>query len=305
MPCDAGREQGAYGLLVRSRRPPPDPGQGPGARRPPPAAWSPGGRRSPPSSPRRRGRAPPRRRCRYRLRSRPQPALPRFLLDAYVMMSPCRLPLSGPVWWLASSVRPSPQRATTSPWGPGTPNRPERVREEWPVDRLRAQQRPAAGRVRRPAGRGLPQRHQRRRLTGGAAGGRPGPARQGGHRRLQPARPQPRVPTVAVRLQHRLAGRAAAAGTARGPAGQDVQHHGPRGDGRPRRPRVRSRRSSWPATTPRPGRPRPTSPRELGWVDVLDLGDLTAARGLEMYIPLWLRIYGAVGQPLFNIKVVR
>ena len=45
--------------------------------------------------------------------------------------------------------------------------------------------------------------------------------------------------------------------------------------------------------------------RELGWVDVLDLGDLTAARGLEMYIPLWLRIYGAVGRPLFNIKVIR
>ena len=45
--------------------------------------------------------------------------------------------------------------------------------------------------------------------------------------------------------------------------------------------------------------------RELGWTDVMDLGDLTAARGLEMYIPLWLRLYGAVGQPLFNIKVVR
>lgn len=45
--------------------------------------------------------------------------------------------------------------------------------------------------------------------------------------------------------------------------------------------------------------------RELGWVDVLDLGDLTAARGLEMYIPLWLRLYGAVGHPRFNIKVVR
>ena len=45
--------------------------------------------------------------------------------------------------------------------------------------------------------------------------------------------------------------------------------------------------------------------RELGWVDVMDLGDLTAARGLEMYIPLWLRIYGAVGQPFFNLKVVR
>jgi 8-hydroxy-5-deazaflavin:NADPH oxidoreductase len=44
---------------------------------------------------------------------------------------------------------------------------------------------------------------------------------------------------------------------------------------------------------------------ELGWTDVLDLGDLTAARGLEMYIPLWLRLYGAVGRPGFNIKVVR
>jgi predicted dinucleotide-binding enzyme len=44
---------------------------------------------------------------------------------------------------------------------------------------------------------------------------------------------------------------------------------------------------------------------DLGWTDVLDLGDLTAARGLEMYISLWLRIYGALGRPGFNIKVVR
>ena len=44
---------------------------------------------------------------------------------------------------------------------------------------------------------------------------------------------------------------------------------------------------------------------DLGWTDVLDLGDLTAARGLEMYLPLWLRILGALGRPDFNIKVVR
>ena len=44
---------------------------------------------------------------------------------------------------------------------------------------------------------------------------------------------------------------------------------------------------------------------DLGWTDVLDLGDLTAARGLEMYLPLWLRIYGTLGRPEFNIKVVR
>ena len=45
--------------------------------------------------------------------------------------------------------------------------------------------------------------------------------------------------------------------------------------------------------------------RDLGWTDVLDLGDLTAARGLEMYLPLWLRIANAVGGVPFNIKVVR
>ena len=44
---------------------------------------------------------------------------------------------------------------------------------------------------------------------------------------------------------------------------------------------------------------------DLGWTDVLDLGDLTAARGLEMYLPLWLRLYGTLARPEFNIKVVR
>jgi 8-hydroxy-5-deazaflavin:NADPH oxidoreductase len=44
---------------------------------------------------------------------------------------------------------------------------------------------------------------------------------------------------------------------------------------------------------------------DLGWTDVFDLGDLTAARGLEMYLPLWVRIFGLLGRPDFNIKVVR
>jgi 8-hydroxy-5-deazaflavin:NADPH oxidoreductase len=44
---------------------------------------------------------------------------------------------------------------------------------------------------------------------------------------------------------------------------------------------------------------------DLGWTDVFDLGDLTAARGLEMYLPLWTRIYSLLGRPDFNIKVVR
>lgn len=44
---------------------------------------------------------------------------------------------------------------------------------------------------------------------------------------------------------------------------------------------------------------------DLGWTDVFDLGDLTAARGLEMYLPLWVRIFGQLGRPDFNIKLVR
>ncbi len=43
---------------------------------------------------------------------------------------------------------------------------------------------------------------------------------------------------------------------------------------------------------------------DLGWTDVLDVGDLSSARGMEMYVPLWLRLSGAVGGDL-NIKVVR
>jgi 8-hydroxy-5-deazaflavin:NADPH oxidoreductase len=44
---------------------------------------------------------------------------------------------------------------------------------------------------------------------------------------------------------------------------------------------------------------------DLGWTDVFDLGDLSAARGMEMYLPLWLRISGQLGRAGFNIKVVR
>ena len=44
---------------------------------------------------------------------------------------------------------------------------------------------------------------------------------------------------------------------------------------------------------------------EFGWTDIIDLGDLTAARATEMYLALWLRLMGAVGGPTFSIKVVR
>jgi predicted dinucleotide-binding enzyme len=43
----------------------------------------------------------------------------------------------------------------------------------------------------------------------------------------------------------------------------------------------------------------------FGWSDVIDLGDITTARGTEMYLPLWARLYQALGIPMFTIKVVR
>jgi predicted dinucleotide-binding enzyme len=43
----------------------------------------------------------------------------------------------------------------------------------------------------------------------------------------------------------------------------------------------------------------------FGWKNVVDLGDLSAARGTEGYLLLWLRLYGATKSPMFNVKLVR
>ncbi|MDF2094077.1 NAD(P)-binding domain-containing protein [Knoellia sp. 3-2P3] len=43
----------------------------------------------------------------------------------------------------------------------------------------------------------------------------------------------------------------------------------------------------------------------FGHTDVIDLGDITTARGTEMLLPVWLRLMGALGTPMFNFKVVR
>ena len=45
----------------------------------------------------------------------------------------------------------------------------------------------------------------------------------------------------------------------------------------------------------------------FGWPleHIVDLGDISAARGTEMYLALWLRLWGAVGSADFNIRVAR
>src|ERR1700722_8365572 len=45
--------------------------------------------------------------------------------------------------------------------------------------------------------------------------------------------------------------------------------------------------------------------KSFGWSDVLDLGDLSSARGPEMYMALWLRLWGATKSGMINIKVQR
>src|SRR4029453_16256103 len=45
----------------------------------------------------------------------------------------------------------------------------------------------------------------------------------------------------------------------------------------------------------------------FGWKpgNIIDLGDITAARGTEMFLALWVRVWGVLGTPHFNIRVVR
>lgn len=45
--------------------------------------------------------------------------------------------------------------------------------------------------------------------------------------------------------------------------------------------------------------------QEFGWPagSILDLGDITAARGMEMYLALWLRLWGSLGTAVLNVEV--
>ena len=45
--------------------------------------------------------------------------------------------------------------------------------------------------------------------------------------------------------------------------------------------------------------------QSFGHTDVIDLGDISTARGTEMLLPVWLRLMGALGTGMFNFKIVR
>jgi 8-hydroxy-5-deazaflavin:NADPH oxidoreductase len=45
----------------------------------------------------------------------------------------------------------------------------------------------------------------------------------------------------------------------------------------------------------------------FGWLsgDIVDLGDISAARGTEAYLLFWIRLMGALDGPNFNIRIVK
>lgn len=43
----------------------------------------------------------------------------------------------------------------------------------------------------------------------------------------------------------------------------------------------------------------------FGWKSVIDLGDISTARGTEMLLPIWIRLFGVFQTPVFNFKIVR
>jgi len=45
--------------------------------------------------------------------------------------------------------------------------------------------------------------------------------------------------------------------------------------------------------------------RDFGWENIIDLGDISTARGTEMIMPLWIRLMMKYQGPNFNFHIVR
>lgn len=45
--------------------------------------------------------------------------------------------------------------------------------------------------------------------------------------------------------------------------------------------------------------------RDFGWKNIIDLGDITGARATEMLLPIWIRLYGKLGNSEFNFHIAK
>jgi hypothetical protein len=43
---------------------------------------------------------------------------------------------------------------------------------------------------------------------------------------------------------------------------------------------------------------------QYGWKNVIDLGDISGARGMEMMLIIWVRLMGKLDTPMFNFHIV-
>jgi 8-hydroxy-5-deazaflavin:NADPH oxidoreductase len=43
--------------------------------------------------------------------------------------------------------------------------------------------------------------------------------------------------------------------------------------------------------------------QSFGWTDIIDLGDIASARSTEMLLPIWLRLFGKLGNVPYNFKI--
>jgi hypothetical protein len=45
--------------------------------------------------------------------------------------------------------------------------------------------------------------------------------------------------------------------------------------------------------------------KSFGWEKIIDLGDISAARGTEQLLPVWVRLMGTLGTASFNFSIVK
>jgi predicted dinucleotide-binding enzyme len=45
--------------------------------------------------------------------------------------------------------------------------------------------------------------------------------------------------------------------------------------------------------------------KSFGWEKIIDLGDISASRGTEQLLPVWIRLMGTLGTPMFNFSIVK
>jgi predicted dinucleotide-binding enzyme len=113
------------------------------------------------------------------------------------------------------------------------------------------------------------------------------------------------MPPTLSDVQHRFDGRADSTRVPSGQSGQDPQHRQCVPDGGAGATRRRRSHHLLSGNDAAAKAKVADLLKSFGGKDILDLGDISTARGVEMYLPMWLRLWGSLQKPMFNVKVIR